>query len=57
MHRADQGKVIVDGFDDLTDADISRSKVSAVARSQSMKKPFQKIGDGFLKTLRHLKKK
>jgi len=34
-----------------------RSKVTAVARSQSMRKPFQKIGDGFLKTLRQLKKK
>ena len=28
-----------------------------VARSQSLKKPFQKIGDGFLKTFLNLKKK
>ena len=33
------------------------SKITPVARSQSMKKPFQKIGDGFLKTFRQLKKR
>ena len=30
---------------------------SKVVRSQSMKKPFQKLGDGFLKTFLNLKKK
>ena len=35
----------------------SEEKSAKVARSQSMKKPFQKIGDGFLKTFLNLKKK
>ena len=35
----------------------SEERSAKVARSQSMKKPFQKIGDGFLKTFLNLKKK